>query len=263
MRTLARLNLTPVKGLALHHPRQLRVTEAGLDLDRRFYLVDEAGRIVSGPKFGPLVQITPDYDARAETLTQTFPDGSQIAGDVSTLGPAETTDFFGRQVAAHQVEGPWARAFSGFVGKPMRLLRCDRDGDGIDVLPLTLVSRASVRDLAERGRHRGELDSRRFRINLELDGCEPYDEDSWDEQTITVGEVAIELSGQIPRCVVTTQDPETGVKDWNTLTQIAKLRPRIPDGGLPFGMYGRVVRPGTLAVGDQVAAPDLGVPTRA
>ena len=258
MRTLARLNVTPVKGLALHHPRQLKVTEAGLDMDRRFYLVDEAWRVVIGPKFGPLVQIRPTYDAQAETLTLTFPDGSQIAGDVSTLGPAQTTDFFGRPVAAHQVEGPWAQAFSEFVGTPVRMLRCDRDGDGIDVFPLTLVSRASVRDLAERGRHGGELDSRRFRINLELDGCDPYVEDSWDEQTITVGEVAIEVSGQIPRCVVTTQDPDTGMKDWNTLTHIARLRPRIAGGGLPFGMYGGVVHPGILTVGDQVAGPVSG-----
>ena len=52
---------------------------------------------------------------------------------------------------------------------------------------------------------------------------------------------------------VTTQGPETGTKDWDTLTQIAKYRPKIPgDGGLPFGMYATVERPGTVDVGDEV-----------
>ena len=116
--------------------------------------------------------------------------------------------------------------------------------------PLTVVSTASVRDLAE-GPPRRAVDSRRFRINLELDGCEPYDEDAWDGHTVGIGDAAIPCTGAIPRCVVTTQDPERGTKDWNTLTQIAKYRPRIEGGGgLPFGMYAKVVRPGVARVGD-------------
>jgi uncharacterized protein len=254
MRTLARLNVTPVKGLALHHPAHARITEAGLPENRRFYLVEESGNLFSGSDFGPLVRIMPEYDPAEEHLRLAFPDGTIVEGDVCELGAAETSDFYGRTVPSHRVEGPWADAFSSYIGKPVRMLRCDADGDGVDVLPLTVVSTASVDDLASKGGYDGDLDSRRFRINLELDGCEPYDEDSWDGGTITIGEVALTLQGAIPRCVVTTQDPETGVKDWDTLTQIAKLRPRIPDG-LPFGMYAVVARPGEVRVGDPVQAP--------
>ena len=191
MRTLARLNVTPVKGLALHHPARTRITEAGLPENRRFYLVDEAGTLFSGSDFGPLVRIVPEYDPAEEHLRLAFPDGTVVEGDVSELGAAETSDFYDRIVPGHRVEGPWAEAFTSYIGKPVRMLRCDADGDGVDVLPLTVVSTASVRDLASKGGYDGELDSRRFRINLELDGCEPYDEDSWDGGTITIGEVAL------------------------------------------------------------------------
>ena len=69
----------------------------------------------------------------------------------------------------------------------MSLLRCDREGDALDVFPLTVVSLASVRDLAVRGRYEGELDPRRFRINLELEGCEPYDEDASGRPRVAFG----------------------------------------------------------------------------
>ena len=95
--------------------------------------------------------------------------------------------------------------------------------------------------------------TRRFRLNLELEGCEPYEEDTWEGRHVRVGDATIEVTGQVPRCVFTTKHPETGEKDWDTLTQIARYRPRIAGGGgLPFGMYARVVTPGTVRIGDEV-----------
>jgi uncharacterized protein YcbX len=253
MPTLERINVTPVKGMALHHPVRIEITPQGIPGDRRFYMVDESGRVVSGSTFGPLVTIVPTYDPRAGSLSLRFPDGTEVSDETDQLGEVETTDFYGRPVAAHSMNGPWNEALSAFVRKPVRLLRCDRDGDGFDVQPLTVVSTASVRDLAKRGRRPDSLDSRRFRINLELEGCEPYDEDSWDGHSVGIGDVQVRVQGAIPRCVVTTQDPDAGTKDWDTLTQIAKYRPRIKgDGGLPFGMYATVVQPGVAHVGDAV-----------
>jgi uncharacterized protein YcbX len=68
---------------------------------------------------------------------------------------------------------------------------------------------------------------------------------------VQLGDAVIEVGGQVPRCVFTTKDPDTGERDWNTLTEIAKYRPRIAgDGGLPFGVYARVARPATIRTGD-------------
>ncbi|HEY6567832.1 MAG TPA: MOSC N-terminal beta barrel domain-containing protein [Actinomycetota bacterium] len=256
MPTLERINVTPVKGMALHHPDRVEITSAGIPGDRRFYLVGASGKMVSGSTFGSLVRIVADHDPQTEELSMRFPDGTVVAGRADHLGEAEVTDFFRRPVAAHAVDGPWSEAVSEYLGTAVRLLRTDHDGEAVDVLPLTVISTASVRDLAERGHHDGSLDSRRFRINLELDGCGPYDEDSWDGETVGIGEVRLRIEGAIPRCLVTNQSPDTGTKDWNTLTQIAKYRPRIKgDGGLPFGMYGTVVQPGVAHLGDTVQVP--------
>jgi uncharacterized protein len=252
MRTLARINVTPVKGTALTHPDCVMMTIAGIAENRRFYLVDERGALFSGSSFGPLVRIRSSYDPEAERLGLLFPDGTEVAGAADALGSSETTDYYGRPVAARVVEGPFGDALTAYCERPVRLLRCERDGDGADVEPLTIVSSASVRDLGARGGRVDELDPRRFRMTLELDGCAAYEEDTWPGRRIRVGDVTIRVGGQVPRCVVTTQDPDSGVKDWNTLTQIARLRPRIPGGGLPFGIYARIETPGPIRVGDPI-----------
>jgi uncharacterized protein YcbX len=252
VRTLTRLSVTPVKALRLSHPAEAELTAGGIPTDRRFYLVDEAGGLFDATDHAALLRIVPDYDPVTERLRLTFPDRSVVEDAADRLGATVTTDFFGRAVDGHLVQGAFDAALSGYAGRPVRLARVTRDGDGQDVHPLTLVSSASVLDLGRRG-DRTDLDARRFRINLEIEGCEPYEEDSWDGELVRVGEAVIRVRGQIPRCVVTTLAPDTGEKDFGTLRQIARFRPRIGGrGGLPFGVYAAVVRVGRVRVGDPV-----------
>jgi len=252
MPTLVRLSVTPVKALRLSHPEAVELTTGGIPADRRFYLIDEDGGLFDATDHGPLLRVVPDYDAEAERLSLSFPDGSTAEGSVGELGADVTTDFFGRDVDGRIVEGPLATALSAYAGRPVRLVRVRRDGEGQDVHPLTIVSSESVRDLGDRDDQPG-LDARRFRINLEIEGVGPYEEDTWDGNLLRVGDATIEVRGQIPRCVVTTLAPETGEKDFPTLTRIARYRPRIGErGGLPFGMYARIEVPGRMRVGDPV-----------
>jgi uncharacterized protein YcbX len=59
------------------------------------------------------------------------------------------------------------------------------------------------------------------------------------------------MGGQIPRCAVTTYDPDSGVRDFGTLHAIKRLRGENGAGKLPFGVYAEVVEPGTVRVGDE------------
>ncbi|HZN43486.1 MAG TPA: MOSC domain-containing protein [Actinomycetota bacterium] len=252
MPTLVRLSVTPVKALRLSHPEAVELTTGGIPADRRFYLIDEDGGLFDATDHGPLLRVVPDYDADAERLSLSFPDGSTAEGPVGELGADVTTDFFGRDVDGRIVEGPLATALSAYAGRPVRLVRVRRDGEGQDVHPLTIVSSESVRDLGDRD-DRPDLDARRFRINLEIEGLGPYEEDTWEGGLVRVGDATIEVRGQIPRCVVTTLAPDTGEKDFPTLTRIARYRPRIGGrGGLPFGMYAGIAVPGRVRVGDPV-----------
>lgn len=254
MVTLGRINVTPVKGTALQHPASVDLVAIGIAGNRRFHLADERGRLFSGLGFGPLVLVTSEVDNG--TLRCRFPDGSVVEAATDDVGELETTDFNGRDVPARPVAGEISLVFTDYVGAKVRLLRTERDGDGPDEMPLTVVSFASVDALGRHGGYDGDLDPLRFRINLELDGAEPFEEETWDEKQVRIGGAVLRIDGQIPRCAVTTQNPATGVQDWNTLKQIASFRPLMPTRQVPFGVYATVEQPGTVAVGDTVALLD-------
>ncbi|MEP6757979.1 MAG: MOSC N-terminal beta barrel domain-containing protein [Actinomycetota bacterium] len=257
MATLARLNVTPIKGTALQQVERVSLSDEGVRGNRRFHLIDARGRLFSGSVFGPLVRVESTFDAVSDMLACRFPDRSTVEGSGDALGAACQTDFYGRAVPGHHVEGPFAAAFSAFVGQPVSLIRTDRDGDGPDVFPLTMISSASVADLGRRGGYPGDLDPLRFRINVELDDCAPFEEDTWIGRPIRLGAATLRIVGRIPRCVVTTQDPRTGVHDWNTLKQIASFRPPMADrAGVPFGVYATVETAGDTTLGDLVSLLD-------
>jgi uncharacterized protein len=253
VRSLVRISVTPVKALRLQHPGDARLTEGGIPADRRFYLVDERGDLFDATDHGPLLAIVPSYDPDVERLRLELPGGDVVEGRADRLAGEPETDFFGRPVVADLVEGPFAEALSAYAGRPVRVARVRRDGDGQDVHPVTIVSSSSVRDLGEKGDAGPDLDGRRFRITLEIDGCAPYEEDTWEGTDVRIGAATLRVRGQIPRCVVTTLAPDSGVKDFAALNTIARHRPRIGGrGGLPFGMYAGVVEPGRVRVGDPV-----------
>ena len=253
MPTLARINVTPVKGTALQHVPAAELTEVGISGNRRFFLVDPRDKLYSGLAHGPLVQVVTAFDGT--TLTCRFPDGLEVSATSEDLGAPIVTDFYSRPVPGHVVEGPFGDAFSSYVGETVRLIRTDRDGDGPDELPLTLVSLASVEELGRRGGH-PDLDPLRFRINLEIEGSGPFEEDTWDGGQVRIGEAVVRIAGQIPRCAVTTQDPRTGLHDWNTLKQIARFRPLMATRDVPFGVYATVASAGLVTTGDTVSRLD-------
>jgi uncharacterized protein YcbX len=249
---LERINVTPVKGTALQHPNDATLTSLGIPSNRRFHLIDARGRLFTGGDHGALVLVRSTFDREAEMLSLAFPDGSDVTAAADRLGATHVTDFYGRPVPGRIVLGPFAEAIGAFVGRPLQLVRADQEGDGSDVHRLSLVSRPSVRDLGSRS-GRPDLDPMRFRMDLELDDCRPFDEDTWEGQAVRIGDAVVRLLGPIPRCVVTTRDPSTGRKDFDTLKRIAEYRPLMDrPRGVPFGMYAEVDQVGRISVGDPV-----------
>ncbi len=214
--------------------------------------MDAAGRLFNGTGCGPLVRVRPEWDAPGGRLTLRFPDGPVVVGEVRLGEPVETDFYEKRAVPGRVVEGPWADALSAYAGEPLRLVRVDGGAHGTDIHVATLVSRASVEELSRRGGAPAPLDSRRFRMLLELDGCRPHEEDEWIGRDVRAGEALLRIPSPVPRCAVTTQDPATGVRDFDTLRTIKAYRGEIADKWLMFGVYAEVVEPGRVRVGDAV-----------
>lgn len=254
--SVARISIAPIKGLGLVHPESVELEPHGVTADRRFHLIDERGKLMNGKRFGRLVRVRPEYDAEADTLSLQFPDGTEISGPVVAGEPA-TTIFYGRPVAGHLVEGAFSDAISEYAGKPLRLVRSDCPGEAVDraagggaVSLVTATALDGVGVAAGAGR---PLDGRRFRMMFELDGLDPHAEDGWLDRPVRVGEAVVIPRGHVGRCLVTSQDPDTGVPDVDVLAALRTFRADLGSTEpLPFGVFGEVARPGTVRVGDPI-----------
>jgi uncharacterized protein YcbX len=251
--TVARISIAPVKALALVFPPEVELTRTGVVGDRCFWLCDAAGRLVNNKRHGALALIRPAWDEQGGELALAFPGGPVVSGLVE-LGKEVEATLYGAPFPSRPVLGPWDAALSEFAGEPVRLLwapagATDRGRMGGSV---TLVSRASLRHLGAVCGHAGPLDGRRFRMLLELEGVGPHCEDGWIGRRLQVGAAEIRVRGDVGRCVVTSQNPDTGVTDVDTLGALADYRRTGHDEPLPFGVYGEVLAPGRVRVGDFV-----------
>ncbi|HYB28240.1 MAG TPA: MOSC domain-containing protein [Solirubrobacteraceae bacterium] len=252
------LSITAVKATRLHVVDRVVLTSAGVRENRRFYLVDERDRMINSKIEGALQTVVADYSDADRRLKLTFPDGHTVEDEVR-LGEPVNTRFFSLQKGARLVEGPWAAAVSEHVGRTLRLVEggeeggVDRGADGA----VSLISRASLARLAEVGGLES-LDPRRFRMLVEIDGVDAHAEDGWvGNGSVRIGDAVVAFSGHVGRCLITGRDPDTGVVDVPTLDILGSYRADVETTEpLPFGVWGRVVKPGSVAVGDEVAPLD-------
>ena len=250
--TVSVLSVTPVKGLALHHPDHVDLTSGGVEGDRAFFLVDAAGEMVSCTDIGALMAHRAALDSATGVLALHGPEGIVHAAGVE-IGETVDTDFYGlREVTGHWVVG-WDEVFSEIAGQPVRLVRGDTGA--FDVAGLTLIGAASAAALSGSDAP-DAVDPRRFRMNVEFAGGDPLVEDSWDGCELILGDAVVRVGGPVKRCAATTRNPDTGDVDLQTLKLIGGLKGRqefAPWGaGFYLGVYAEVLVPGRVAVGDPV-----------
>jgi uncharacterized protein YcbX len=262
MLRVSRLSIAPVRALGLSHPESIDLGEAGVLEDRRFYLVDERGRIVDRLLAGGLVRVASETNAEATWLKLTFPDGTVLDDEVRLDEPVRT-EVYGRVARGHIVSGPWAAALEPFARRRVLLVRCDhpggtriRDGETTVRNAVSLVSDGSLGQLA-RQLDVPSVDGRRFRMLIEIEGAAAHEEDTWIGGKVSVGDAVLSITKPDARCAITTQDPDTGEPDLDTLRTLIRyrgFRQGDPERKVDFGVLGEVLQPGTVSVGDEVAA---------
>lgn len=116
-----------------------------------------------------------------------------------------------------------------------------------DAFPTLLISEESLADLNTRLPKSLLMD--RFRPNIVVRGCAPYDENTW--KRVQAGGIVFSCATPCERCVITTIDQETGTRDGvEPLRTLATYR-RVPGGsGVIFGQYLIHSGSGKLRVGD-------------
>jgi len=255
--TVCGLAITPVKGTRLRAVESVQLDRLGARENRRFFLIDKDDHMVNATHLGALNTVISSYSDRDRRLSLAFPDG-RVVEDSVTLGDEIITSFYKEPMPATLVLGVWSKAISQHVGKQLRLVEAGEEG-AVDRGPtgaVTLISTASLAQLADQA-GRPSVDPRRFRMLIEVDGVGTHEEDGWVGRTLRIGEVLLRAQGHVGRCVITSRHPETGEIDLHTLKILGGYRQHLDTTEpIAFGIYGEVVQPGEIRVGETVTLGD-------
>ena len=250
MPSVAGFNLTPVKSTALHRPERIDLRLDGVAGDRRFLCIRDDGTRLSGISKAALIPIVARHDNAAHRLSLTFPGGDVVEGEDRPSGPVITVALFDRVIPVRAIDPSLTDDLRAHIGDDTLVLaRVDEPEYAGGAHRVSVISRASVEDLGGRLGDHG-LDARRFRMSIEVDGLDPYEEDAWQGRRIRAGTAVVRIGERMPRCVMTTLDPDTGMQDAPVLVELARYR--VVERKPVLGVYGDVEEPGAIAIGDPI-----------
>ncbi|MDJ0339047.1 MOSC domain-containing protein [Cryobacterium sp. PH31-O1] len=242
------IGVSPLKG-GRHQPRtDLLLAAEGPVGDREFAVVDRhAGTVLKTVEHPLLVSCEATW---AGGVLSVAIDGRRIAEKPTLTGDVLEVDYWGRHTPMQVVEGPWAQEFSRLLGRRVVLTRSAVAGAVVYGDSITISTTSSLARLARESNM--TVDSRRFRSTFTIDtgDAEAHVEDSWVGRELELGGARLLVKDGIPRCAVIDVDPVTGTRGSDLLKTLAGYRLRSSD--IMFGIYAEVLRPGTVAVGDDV-----------
>lgn len=265
---VSELNIYPLKsarGIALP---AARVEACGLSGDRRMMLVDPSGhfitqrelpdlaRLIALPQAthlylslaeGPEMMVAPPHPERRMDVT--------IWKSIVSAAVAEDSvnrrlsDWFGREIKLVFFDGDASRTASADWAGPASPVTFT---DGYQVLVTTTASLAALNaDMAAHGEE--PVGMERFRPNIVIENDEPWAEDRW--AAIEIGGIRFDLVKPCARCIMTTQDQESGSRERaNPMPAMGRIR-MSADRRVPGPLFGWNAVPrgeGRLAAGDAV-----------
>ncbi len=248
----------PIKGCRGFEVPAWGVERMGLARDRRLMVVTSEGDFLTQRERPRLALVTPELDG--DTLTLHAPGCDSLRLPLRTGGmPRPVNIWKSRDVHAIDQGEEAAGWFSQWLGSPARLVHFadgfmrrlspeyavnpDDHTGFADGYPLLIISEESLADLNSRLTE--PLPMNRFRPNLVVRNCEPFEEDRW--KRIRIGGIEFAIVKGCARCVVTTIDKETLERSKEPLKTLAAFRkgPR----GVMFGQNGIPLGEGHLETG--------------
>jgi uncharacterized protein len=116
-----------------------------------------------------------------------------------------------------------------------------------EAVHISLVSQATIDNLSQLAGQ--QIDVRRFRPNIVIEGVPAWGEFDWVGQEMQLGTARIEISARINRCLNIEVHPETGERDIGLLTLLQKQFHHIQTGVLA-----KVISNGDVAIGDNITS---------
>lgn len=258
---LSSLTYYPIKACRGFEIPESHVERMGLTNDRRMMVVTPGGDFLTQREHPKLALITPTL--KDGTITLTAQDVTPLQFEIQKSGVTMPVNIWAsKRVDAIDQGDQTAGWLSDFLNASVRLVHIDErfkrklnpgyavsaeDHTGFaDGYPILIISQESLQDL--NSKLGSPLPMNRFRPNMVVKGCEPFAEDTW--KRIRIGGIEMALVKPCPRCVVTTIDKDTMIKNKEPLKTLSKYR--MQKGGAMFGMNVIPLGEGEVRVGMNV-----------
>jgi uncharacterized protein len=250
------IRLFPVRSCAGQALTEAQVTPHGLKFDRRWRLVNAAGRFITQNDCPKMCLIRPSIlDSRLQLRFADSDETAPALGDNHNNGPVRISD----NCAGIDQGDDIAHWLAAVLGIEVRLLRVTSDSDSDDfarpnMSPVLVISEESLADLNARLSEFVPMDN--FRPNYIVRGVkEPYAEESWTR--VLIGDVPHVASSELcGRCGMINLDQTKGERVGrdrrNPLKTLAGYR-RTADGTILFGKYMVPEKAGIVRVGDNIS----------
>jgi len=259
------MHIYPVKSMAGIPVTAWPVETLGLTYDRRWMVVDTAGRFVTQREVPKMCLIRVSLGPSCLELQAPGRGGIETPLAPSPLRSQRVT-VWGDPCDAWLPDPEADRWLSGVLDADLRLAflpegggrsidpHFDRLGRRVgfaDGFPFLLIGAASLDDL--NGRLSTPVPMNRFRPSLVVRGSPPFAEDTW--RRAQIGRIHFDVVKPCARCATTTTDQATAERGVEPLRTLATYR-RV-EGEVRFGQ--NLIHRGTgeLAVGDPVAALEV------
>lgn len=276
---IAELWRYPVKSMGGERLAEARLADDGVPGDRGWAVRDEVRGGIRGAKKIPALMrcrarcVEEPGAGRWPAPEIELPDGTTFRADAAEAAtrvgaavgaritlwprlPASEREHYRRGAPDHDDLGAELRAIFGrepdeplpdlSVFPPEVLEFESPPGTYFDAYPILLLTDATLRRLQALAPD-SRIDVRRFRPNLLVaTAAEGFVEQEWLGRRVVVGDAELEVVAPCPRCVMITHAFEDLPRDPGLMRIVVR------EAEQNIGVYARVVRPGSVRVGDEL-----------
>jgi uncharacterized protein YcbX len=126
-----------------------------------------------------------------------------------------------------------------------RLVRAQKTGmTDTDYPSISIGNMATHRAIEQK--HGRPLSNLRWRCNIWVDGAAPWEEFEWVGKSIQIGGVVLKIEAPVTRCLATTANPQTGMRDADTLGILDTWDHQ------EMTVYGVASTSGPISIGDEL-----------
>lgn len=261
MITISSLIYYPIKACRGFEVESAKVERMGVQHDRRMMVTTPEGEFLTQREYPRLALVTPAL--QDGSLELSAPKYDTLRLGIQTTGtPVPVNVWKSKGVQAIDQGEEAAQWFSNWLGIEVRLVHiadgyirrvneayavnADDHTGFADGYPILLASEEGLADL--NSRLESPVPMNRFRPNIVVKGCGPFEEDSWNR--IQAGDVKLAVVKPCARCEVTTIDKETLERSKEPLKTLGKYRKH--KLGAIFGQNVIPLNEGTLRLGMSV-----------